>query len=121
MAAHHVCGNCPAQGKLLHLRLGSLSRGSQYPVIGPLSQLEQLPWMALETVIQGSEKQTSYINAHMRNLGKWYIWTYLQGRNRDTDVENKCMDAKGGGEGQVGWSGDGDLYATDTMYNKIGN
>ena len=32
----------------------------------------------------------------MWNLEKWYRRTGLQGRNRDTDVENKCMDTKGG-------------------------
>ena len=41
------------------------------------------------------EKQISYINAYMWNLEKWYRWTGLQGRNRDTDVENKRMDIKG--------------------------
>ena len=41
----------------------------------------------------------------MWNLEKWYRGTGLQGRNRDTDVENKCMDTKGGkwqGVGVVG-------------------
>ena len=42
------------------------------------------------------EKQISYINAYMWNLEKWYRWTGLQGRNRDTDVENKRMDTKAG-------------------------
>ena len=37
----------------------------------------------------------------MWNLEKWYRWTYLQSRNRDTDVENKHMDTKGG-KGRVG-------------------
>ena len=32
----------------------------------------------------------------MWNLEKWYRRTGLQGRNRDTDVENKCIDTKGG-------------------------
>ena len=41
------------------------------------------------------EKQTSYINAYMWNLEKRYRWTSLQGRNWDTDVENKRMDTKG--------------------------
>ena len=30
----------------------------------------------------------------MWNLEK-YRWSYLQRRNRDRDVENKCMDTKG--------------------------
>ena len=49
------------------------------------------------------EKQM-YINACMWNLEKWYRWTGLQGRSWDTDVENKCMDTKGG---KPLWGGDG--------------
>ena len=40
----------------------------------------------------------------MWNLEKWYRWTGLQGRSWDTDVENKCMDTKGG---KPRWGGDG--------------
>ena len=40
------------------------------------------------------EKQTSYISTYTRNLEKQYRLTYLQSRNRDTDVENKRMDTK---------------------------
>ena len=32
----------------------------------------------------------------MWNLEKWYRWSYLQSRNRDTDIENKYIDIKGG-------------------------
>ena len=46
------------------------------------------------------EKQILYINAYMWNLEKWYRSSYLQSRNRDTDVENKCMDTKGKGGGR---------------------
>ena len=60
------------------------------------------------------EKQI-YINAYMWNLEKWYRWTSLQGRNRDTDVENKCMDPKGGkwgsgGGGGMNWEIGIDMY-----------
>ena len=45
----------------------------------------------------------------MWNLEKWYRGTGLQGRNRDTDVENKHMDTKAGKwqgvGGVVGWIG----------------
>ena len=54
------------------------------------------------------EKQILYINAYMWNLEKWYRWTSLQGRNKDTDVdvENKRMDMKGGKRGaEGGWEG----------------
>ena len=60
------------------------------------------------------EKQISYINAYMWNLEKWYRWTSLQGRNRDIDVENKCMDTKagkrGGGVGGRNWKTWIDIY-----------
>ena len=42
------------------------------------------------------EKQILYINAYMWNLEKWYRSSYLQSRNKDTDVENKRMDTKVG-------------------------
>ena len=50
------------------------------------------------------EKQISYNNAYMWTLEKRYRWSHLQSRNRDIDLENKCMDTKGGrgGEGGIG-------------------
>ena len=50
-------------------------------------------------------KQVTHINSYMWNLEKGYRWTGLQGRNRDTDVENKCMDTKGGKGGSGGGGG----------------
>ena len=35
---------------------------------------------------------------HIWNLEKWYQWTYLQGRNKDADVENKLVNTEGEGE-----------------------
>ena len=51
----------------------------------------------------------------MWNLEKWYRWTGLQGRNRDTDVENKHMDTKrgkwqGGGDDGMNWEIGIDMY-----------
>ena len=44
----------------------------------------------------------------MWNLKKnWYRQSYLQGRNRDTDVENKSMDTKRGG---MNWKTGVDIY-----------
>ena len=67
------------------------------------------------------EKWISYINVYMWHLEKWYRWSYLQSRNADTVVENKCMDTKGKGGG---WEELGDwdwrIYTIDTMY-KIDN
>ena len=44
-------------------------------------------------------QQTLYINAYMWNLEKWYQWSYLQRRNRDTEVQIKHMDTPRGKEG----------------------
>ena len=37
------------------------------------------------------------------NLKKWYRWTYLQSRNRDTDTENGHVDIEGGRGDELGW------------------
>ena len=52
----------------------------------------------------------------MWNLEKSYRRTYLQSRNRDTDVENKLMDTRGGEEG--GWDEfrDWDSHTYTTIY-----
>ena len=60
----------------------------------------------------------------MWNLEKWYRCTGLQGRNRDTDVENKRLDTKrmdvcvggggGGGEGDARGERNGNILY---MYN----
>ena len=41
------------------------------------------------------ERQISYDITWMWNLKKWYKWTYLQNRNRLTDIENKLTVTKG--------------------------
>ena len=43
-----------------------------------------------------------YINTYMWNLGKRYWWTYLQGRNRDSGIENRLTDTAGTEEAQPG-------------------
>ena len=46
------------------------------------------------------ERQISDDIAYMWDIKKGYKWTYLQNRNRVTDVENKLMVTRGkGGEG----------------------
>ena len=46
----------------------------------------------------------------MWNLEKWHRWTYLQSRNRDTDVEDKLMDTKGERGGGMNWEIGIDIY-----------
>ena len=48
-------------------------------------------WVDLETVTESEvrserEKQISYVNTYMWNLEKWYSWTYMQSRNRETKL-----------------------------------
>ena len=79
-------------------------------------------WMELEVVIQSEVSQRKYsINAYMWNLEKWYRWSYLQSRNRDTEVETKYMDTKRG-KGREEDLGDWywHIYIIDIMY-KIDN
>ena len=60
------------------------------------------------TLVGQKGKQTSYIHAYMWNLEKWYWWSYVQTRNRDTDIENRPTDTKGersaGWVGRLGWT-----------------
>ena len=73
-------------------------------------------WMNLEPAIEWSkserEKQIPYINACIWNLEKWYWWTYLQGRNKDADLENGIVDAAGEGDSGMNWEGSADIYTT---------
>ena len=64
------------------------------------------------------ERQMSYDITYMWNLKKWYQWTYLQSRNRVTDVENKLTVTKGerGGDKLGEW----DWHIYTTIY-KIDN
>ena len=68
------------------------------------------------------EKQILDINTYVWNLEKWYRWTSLQGRSRDTDVENKHGHQRGkvGGGGGGDELGDWDWHVYTNMY-KIGN
>ena len=58
--------------------------------------------MDLEIIIESERSQTEkdkyHDIAYMWNLKKWYKRTYLQKRNELTDIENKLMSPKGGGE-----------------------
>ena len=45
---------------------------------------------------------SNHLNPYIRNLEKWCGWTYVQGRNRDTDVEDR-LGRCGEGEGGMDW------------------
>ena len=61
------------------------------------------------------EKQIWCINAYTWSLEKWYKWSSVQSRNRDTDIENRCIDTKQG-KGGVGWTGRLGLTYTQYWY-----
>ena len=66
--------------------------------------------MLMQTKMLEREKQILYINACMWDLEKLYRWTYLRGRNIDTDVENRCVDVAWGKGGGMRWETGIDTY-----------
>ena len=76
--------------------------------------------MNLEPVIQSEVSQIEknkyiltkqiHINACIWNLEKWYWWSYLQGRNGGTDVENGLVYTVEEGEGGIKWKGSINIY-----------
>ena len=63
-------------------------------------------WSKLER-----EKQISYVNTYIRNLENRYWWTYLQGRGRDADVENRSVNTRERGGG-TDWGSGADTHTT---------
>ena len=63
------------------------------------------------------EGQISYDIAYMWNLKKWYKRTYLQDRNRVTDVENNLMVTSGEIGGGINW----EIWHIHTTIYKIDN
>ena len=47
----------------------------------------------------------------MWNLERWYWWTYLQGSNGNTDIQNRLMDTGREGEGGKNWESSTETYA----------
>ena len=81
----------------------------------------ELRWMNLEPVMQNEvsqkeKKQMSYINAYTWNLEKWYWWTSFQGKNRDTDTENRLMEVVG--EGKHGMNSKSNFETYTSPYAK---
>ena len=56
------------------------------------------------------EAQILCISAYIWNLERWYWWTYIQGKNRDIDTENRLVDKEGEGEGGPNQESDIDMY-----------
>ena len=83
---------------------------------GPLSQLGQLPWVALETVIQSSEKQISYIcvyisytHAESRKMVHMNLFARQKQRHRSGEQMYAHQEGRGGA-GRVDWEIGIDIY-----------
>ena len=83
----------------------------------------ELRWMNLEPFIQNevSQKHILYINAYRWNLEKWYSWAYLQGRNTDTDIENRLVDTEDEGEGGTDRQGPWNIHITYVKRELMGS
>ena len=84
--------------------------------------------MHLEPVTQSEvsqKKKKSVYSCINMEYRKWYLWTYLQGRNRDTDVENGYVDAAREGEGGMNWEWhwqiQSTMYTTDSKCKIVYN
>ena len=66
------------------------------------------------------EKQILHTNAYTWNLEKWYRWSNLQNRNRDKDIESKCMGTNKRERGVSGmnWQAEIVIYTLVTLFIK---
>ena len=62
------------------------------------------------------EREILYINTCIWNVERWYWWTYLQGSNGDTDIENRLVDMVREGEG--GTNGENSVETYTRWYVK---
>ena len=72
-------------------------------------------WMDLEPIVQSEvsqkEKEKYHILMHIYRIQKnGTDGTYLQGRNRDRDIENKLVDTVGKGEDGMSLESNIDTY-----------
>ena len=56
------------------------------------------------------EKQISYIKTYIRNLKRWYWWTYLQDSSGDANTKNRLVDTVGEEEGGTNWESNTETY-----------
>ena len=79
----------------------------QWTVIKPYKKNEIMPyaatWKDLKILLlsEVSQRQISYDIIYMWESKKWYEWTYLQNRNRFTNLENELWLPKGKGRGKT--------------------
>ena len=79
-------------------------------------------WLNLEPMTQSEASQKEkdkyciFMHAYLWNLERWYWWTYLQGSNGDTDLENTFIDLGVGVEGEGGTNGESSVETYITIW-----
>ena len=82
----------------------SQGRGS---LVGSVSRVAQS-----RTQLKWLSSSSSNSNAYIPNLEKWYWRIYLQGRNGETDIENRHVHEERGGEGEMYAKSNMETYIT---------
>ena len=70
-----------------------------------------------KSLLQHHSSKASILQ-HSAFFTKWCRWSYLQSRNKDTDIENNCMDTRGEREGGMNWEIGTDIYMLLILYVK---
>ena len=80
--------------------------------IGSFVETRMDPETVIQSAVSQKEKNKYRILTYICGIWKnWYRRSYLQNRNRDTDIENKHMDTKGErGGGGMNWEIGTDIY-----------
>ena len=99
-AEHRSKGSAPDRTNLVvHICNGILLSYKKELIWVNLNEVGEPRAYCTEWSKSERERQILYINACVWNLERWYWWTYLQGSNRDADIENRLADTVGEGEG----------------------
>ena len=95
---------------LVHAQNGILLRHKKEWIWVNSNEVDELRAYHTELGESEREKQISYINVYMRNLERWYWWTYLQGSNGEANIENRLVGTVGEGEGGMNWDSNSEAY-----------
>ena len=64
----------------------------------------------IQSEISQKEKNKYHMLTHLCNIEKWYLWSYLQGRNTDADTEADFVDTVREEEERMDWQSSTDTY-----------
>ena len=104
--SYPFCRNSDEIGSYFHSNSGEKAMGNACKGCHSLMWLTSvyccnMDWMDLESEVSQSKTNTIWYHLYVESLKKKrYKWTYLQNRNRFTDLENKLMVTKREGGGR---------------------